>query len=683
MKVINFKVKNFRNVIDSGEVEIENLTCIVGKNQAGKTSILQALSGFNPTGSFKYKLSRDWPRKDRANKSSEATVCIITFQLEQAEITQLKQIAIKDFSQKTIVVASTYKNSITLVENQEEFPDHLTEEEAKGITAILLQSFEESHKTNVPTLIEAIEKGAALISDKISSGMAIVQFTNFNKNKTIRDLNAIKTAEKDQAKQQIMASVIQQFTTKYEQMVNKLKAVPTPREKAVNYLATLLPRFVYMDQYREFQGQAIINQVFERVNSESITPADETFLSILDLAELDLETLVEQGDPSAGADFKQERVLDVHDAGNRLTKIMAGHWSQNNFEVSFQLDGMNFTTFIKETDRDIGLIPLEEESKGFKWFFSFDLRFMRESNRKYKDCIILLDEPGIHLHPGAQKSLLERLKVFAEKNIVLYTTHMPFMVDLKRPDSIRILEGLADGTAFSNSLVSSGPNDKMTLQNALGMKCSQSYLVGQKNLIVEGYDDFVYITALSNALERVGDTGLLDDIVVTPAGGASEVVYMATFMIGQGLDTVALFDSDNAGRRGEEKLRKKWLLKYNDADAHTLLLGPACGCEDDTDFAIEEMFEESYYIKHFKSSHGSKLSEVKAKGPNVKKDDPGMISKKVEAYCDDKGIGYNKGSVAKSIQKELNKIKTANEFPNGTYEKAKNLIKTVDKMLSK
>ena len=63
MKLIKAHITNFRSVEDSNEFEIGELTCLVGKNEAGKTAILQALHGLNPMGSFAYDKIRDYPRR--------------------------------------------------------------------------------------------------------------------------------------------------------------------------------------------------------------------------------------------------------------------------------------------------------------------------------------------------------------------------------------------------------------------------------------------------------------------------------------------------------------------------------------------------------------------------------------------------------------------------------------------
>ena len=51
-------------------------------------------------------------------------------------------------------------------------------------------------------------------------------------------------------------------------------------------------------------------------------------------------------------------------------------------------------------------IELESRSAGFQWFFSFYLVFLVEFEEGHKDAVLLLDEPGLHLHPTAQQELI-------------------------------------------------------------------------------------------------------------------------------------------------------------------------------------------------------------------------------------------------------------------------------------
>ncbi|MGX9730139.1 AAA family ATPase [Janthinobacterium aestuarii] len=54
MKLIGARVQNYRSVEDSGEFEIGDLTCLVGKNEAGKTAVISALLGLRLTQPFEF-----------------------------------------------------------------------------------------------------------------------------------------------------------------------------------------------------------------------------------------------------------------------------------------------------------------------------------------------------------------------------------------------------------------------------------------------------------------------------------------------------------------------------------------------------------------------------------------------------------------------------------------------------
>src|SRR5258708_35224005 len=116
--------------------------------------------------------------------------------------------------------------------------------------------------------------------------------------------------------------------------------------------------------------------------------------------------------------------------------------------------------------------------------------------------------------------------------------------DLREPARIKVINQVKGAAEVSEDLSASGPDEKLTLQAALGMRANQSYLVADRNLVVEGADDYWIVTELSNLLIRAGTPGLPEDVMVTAAGHASDVVHLATVMIGQELVVVPLFDSE-------------------------------------------------------------------------------------------------------------------------------------------
>src|SRR5690606_31666247 len=65
MKLIRAHATNYRNIIDSNPVDVSQTTCLVGKNEAGKTAFLKALECLRSTNDdFKdYGKTENYPRR--------------------------------------------------------------------------------------------------------------------------------------------------------------------------------------------------------------------------------------------------------------------------------------------------------------------------------------------------------------------------------------------------------------------------------------------------------------------------------------------------------------------------------------------------------------------------------------------------------------------------------------------
>jgi len=67
MKLKQFRVREFRSIWDSGPIEVdEQTTCFVGKNEAGKTTLLSALYRTNPIvkGDAVFDPTYDYPKRE-------------------------------------------------------------------------------------------------------------------------------------------------------------------------------------------------------------------------------------------------------------------------------------------------------------------------------------------------------------------------------------------------------------------------------------------------------------------------------------------------------------------------------------------------------------------------------------------------------------------------------------------
>ena len=63
MELSKVRVQNYRSIEDSGKFEIGDLTCLVGKNEAGKTALLSAMRGLKPSQPFDLNEVIDYPRE--------------------------------------------------------------------------------------------------------------------------------------------------------------------------------------------------------------------------------------------------------------------------------------------------------------------------------------------------------------------------------------------------------------------------------------------------------------------------------------------------------------------------------------------------------------------------------------------------------------------------------------------
>jgi predicted ATPase len=63
MRLVTFRVASFRNILDSTVIAVDDsVTCLVGKNESGKTALLQALHRLNPAQEAVFDLEAHYPR---------------------------------------------------------------------------------------------------------------------------------------------------------------------------------------------------------------------------------------------------------------------------------------------------------------------------------------------------------------------------------------------------------------------------------------------------------------------------------------------------------------------------------------------------------------------------------------------------------------------------------------------
>ncbi len=658
MFLTGFEVTNYRSIVDSGWIECSNLECLVGKNESGKTSLLKALWKFNPSSDFpKYNSEKEWPRDRRSSVDEDARVvrCRFKFTEEEGNIFLENDLPFC----RSVLISKRYNGKYGFTFE----PDQLATSHSIEYLLNAIEDNNWSH-TEVEGAVsfefdglrkEAFSELVDAVVDKVSVPELLKIANNIPQSikKWLSDNNP---SDGDLALSVSISESIKSITASWSSL--------TPFQKGVNLVKDWIPTFIYMDNYRAFSGSAFLDEVKNRIDSGEQNLSDETIIMIMKEAGLDIDQEVERGQVLN----REQRMLDMRDAGATLTNKLSKHWSQKDFSIECTIDGHHFMMFILD-DRAGGLVPLEERSKGFQWFFSFNMMFMAETNGSYRNAILLLDEPGLHLHAEAQKDLLNRLLAYADSNQLIYTTHLPFMIDPNRLDHVHVCEETDKGCKVHCNWQSASNDSRFTLQAALGLTWSQSLFVGMHNLVVEGVTDYWYLKMLSAFISLVDTGGLDERLVITPAGGASKVTYLAALLNGQGANVCVLLDGDPEGLKSYNEIVKSWILK----DKLVVSLNEVLGSENPC--AIEDLFSREFYIKEVAESYKSELGRKKLV---LKGDTNDSIVKRLSLCLEEKiGTRLNKGRVAKNIMDKF-RCEDDFEFDQATVDNFKALFEKLN-----
>ena len=118
MKLIEAQVENFKCVEDSKAFRIDQVTCLIGKNEAGKTALLEALYKLNPVDEEKANfVEGEYPRRhlatDRQRRLEREleNVLTTTWELDDADVAFLEElVGVGNVKKHPVTVTKGYGN---------------------------------------------------------------------------------------------------------------------------------------------------------------------------------------------------------------------------------------------------------------------------------------------------------------------------------------------------------------------------------------------------------------------------------------------------------------------------------------------------------------------------------------------------------------------------------------------
>ena len=486
--------------IDIKEKNGKKCLILVGKNDAGKSNILKAISAvFNG-----YKVGIKDQRKT-ASDNDEYYIDAI-FKLTQKDISDIKEKLIEEYH----------------IESLDIFENNLS------IESFIQEAFGEMILT-------------LSIKDNDTPSLIYREYEELNDKYKISNLFYYSTDNKQIAKLEGESNspLLEPLTYDYIErivfeIIKNIKPMENIYRRAIFWEYSdshLLPPNVNIENFKN--------------NPDICMPLKNIFyLSNIKDIQQDIEN-------AAKKDKGLHSFLD--NISNKATKEFREIWPDlKNIEFVITKDGEEFDIRIKEKE----FYSNEDRSDGFKRFIAILLMLSIESRTRKYNRLILFDEPDAFLYPTSAKFLKEELLKISEKDIVIYSTHSPFMIDNECIERHLVIERKDDISEIVPQDESPFQEDEL-LKRAIGSHIFES--IQSKNIIFEGYTDYkVFKIAYSD--KDFKDCGLVY------MGGIKEVNIITTMMMLTRKKFLIISDSDETSknkRKDFEKdfpdLKENWL----------------------------------------------------------------------------------------------------------------------------
>jgi len=588
LKLKKYQVTGFRSVKDSGWIETDDVTALIGVNESGKTNLILPLWKLNPANEGKIVPLLDYPRgeySDLRQQDKGRVFVRAQFEADAALMTGLSKLTgLPADSFKMIDMARLFSERYTIGFPSVALPATVDSAELQKVLAEAKNDVEGDTSDEIlgASLLAAIAAASKLVA---AGGGQISKVQVESVHEKLSEAPTGETADSPQKErwQQLLADI--SATAERLGLVH-----PNNNEKARQLALKHLPKFVYYSNYGNLDSEIYLPHVIENLKRTDLGPKEEakarTLRVLFNFVGLQAEEILELGKSvtqpggakptseqiTAAAERTKERSVLLQSASAKLTKEFRNWWKQGDYRFRFEADGDHFRIWVSD-DKRPEEVELESRSTGLQWFLSFFLVFLVESENAHEDSILLLDEPGLSLHPLSQKDLSSFFDSLAKTNQLVFTTHSPFLVDPDRLDQVRAVYVDPNGaTAVSTDLragKAASPEFKSVyaVHSALGLSVSDALLQGCTNVIVEGPSDQNYMSAIKTVLIALGKITPQRELLFFPGGGAKGVHAFVPIFAGKDeAPPHVVLDSDKQGLEFAEKLRQGIIYKGNHAD---------------------------------------------------------------------------------------------------------------------
>ena len=526
MKLHKFRIQNYKSIIDSGDCYVDNMvTILAGKNESGKTSILEALEDFSVNGTIGQKAMPLHQSKD-SDDSLAPKICA-TFTLNENTKNELA----RAFG---VYAPALNDNDIEILKgfNDEYVFGPKTFEAIKDIAP---DSDNESFDSAWNSLIRIVSSKNKQAGDRLrelnDSNLGDLQdgFSDFVKSTIENSANLFGE------------NVGEEFSNNLSAPLKSIEGKIEEFDELIENVKQYIPNFILFSSFDDHLPNSVAFSDFDT----------NAWIKDLSLAS-DLDTeVIKNSDVTTKKNHKTQVNINIRDDYKQF-------WTQDISNLSVDWDSNTLYFWINENDYEY---QPSTRSKGRQWHLSFYTKISARAKENVSN-IIMIDEPGLYLHAKAQEDILKKLEdSAANESQVIFSTHSPYLLESGKLDRIRLIrkENIA-GTKIENKVHALADKETLTpILTAIGLDLGSSILTHDKikNVVVEGISDVHYLNAFKELMK------FAQDINFVCAGGSGNMSYIGTILHGWGGQVVYLFDNDKGKKDGGRKLQKDFGVSHD------------------------------------------------------------------------------------------------------------------------
>jgi predicted ATP-dependent endonuclease of OLD family len=526
MKIIKATIENYRS-IESLEIDLSSegdchARILAGINESGKSNILKALALLSAESQLTY--SKDINKKAKSEKKEIK----VRYELEDDSIVTF----LSHIESKGVPPEVFKKIEIEKIERVVSFDSTSARNDyffiyLKDMPAITGYSYSTSTKT-FSMSVGTPEPDTTPVSDPEPAPVEVTPLT---------------TPEPAKPKDKVIA-------------LDTKKAWEETLEDgfANEALESLMPRVIFW----AYDDKYLINK---EINLTEFSASPATISKPLHNV-FNLANYTDTQIPSVITDALEDGA-QMGELADKLEKTATSYleevWPEHRVGIKVHTANPNISFHIVEKDTPTGgRYEIAERSDGFKHFFAVLLNLAAEnSTSQLKDCLILLDEPEVHLHPSGAKFLRDELLRIAKLNTVVYSTHSIFMIDRSCLDRHYKVSKEEETTRILK-IDSSNPFKEELIYEALGTSILD--LISEHNILFEGLTDKKLFEAFTHKFR--GDIKPLD-ITAMSVDGESHFDKYCKFFNKKNIKGYIVADSDKDGFNAKTRIVRDNTPEYN------------------------------------------------------------------------------------------------------------------------